>query len=210
MDTEIARAGLEVPTSPESAAVFETYRDRIYRYVLRLVRHPAEAEDLAQETFLRAHRQLGSLQDRGALKVWLYRIATRLCYDRFREPSYRLFPQSLDAAFAEPSGQVETQWADPDAPTPDRTAAQLEMSACVQDLVEKLPAHYRTVILLHDVEGLTNPEIAQILDCSLDAVKIRLHRARRMLRATLTAACEFSRDERGVFVCEPVPATADS
>jgi len=204
MDTQIARAGLEVPTSPESPAVFEAYRDRIYRYVLRLVGDPAEAEDLVQETFLRAHRQLPSLRDPAALASWLYRIARHVSYDRLRQPSYRHRPRSVDAS-AEPSDQVEPERVAADDPGPDRRTEQAGMSACVQDLVAKLPEHYRAVLQLHDLEGFTNPEIAQVLGCSLETAKIRLHRARRTMEAALTRTCQFSHDERGVFVCEKSP-----
>jgi RNA polymerase sigma-70 factor (ECF subfamily) len=186
-----------------SEAIFEQYRDKIYRYILSMVRDPAEAEDLTQETFLRAHLKLESLQDRAALTVWLYRIATHVCYDRFRQSSYRRAPQPLDAALDD--GQAEAQWADVDAPRLDQVIEQNEMSACVQEFIEQLPDSYRVVILLHDLHGLTNPEIAQMLGHSLGAVKIRLHRARRQLKAALTAACDFSHDERGVFVCERKP-----
>jgi RNA polymerase sigma-70 factor, ECF subfamily len=65
-----------------------------------------------------------------------------------------------------------------------------------------LPDDYRQVVLLHDVEGLTNAEIAEMLGRSLDAVKIRLHRARQKLQATLAASCDFSHDERSVLLCE--------
>jgi RNA polymerase sigma-70 factor (ECF subfamily) len=209
MDAEIIKAGPEDLADLKSAAIFEKFRDRIYRYIFRMVRDSAEAEDLTQETFLRAHRQLGSLQDPVALTAWLYRIATHVCYDRLRQPSYRRPPQSLDAALAESAAQTEAQWADGDAPRPDQAAEQAEMSACVQELYEELPDSYRASILLHDLRGLTGPEIAQMLGCSLETVKIRLHRARRTLQAALTDACEFSHDERGVFVCERKPLTAD-
>jgi RNA polymerase sigma-70 factor (ECF subfamily) len=77
------------------------------------------------------------------------------------------------------------------------------MTACVRGYLEELSDEYRQVILLHDMEGLTNPEIAGMLDVSLDAIKIRLHRARRKLQAALEANCDFSNDEDGVLVCEP-------
>ena len=80
---------------------------------------------------------------------------------------------------------------------------QSEMSACVQKYMAGLPDSYRAVILLHDAEGLTNPEIAEMLGISLATVKIRIHRAREKLRVALGQACSFSADERGVVVCEP-------
>ena len=84
------------------------------------------------------------------------------------------------------------------------------MSSCVQDYLEELPDDYRAVILLHDLEGLTNPEIAEMLGCSLATAKIRLHRARKKLKEALDNACEFSRDDRGVFVCERKPSSGGS
>ena len=89
------------------------------------------------------------------------------------------------------------------APRLDKVMEQREMSDCVRRYLEALAEPYRIVILLHDLQGLTNPEIANLLGVSLDAVKIRLHRARSKLRAALTAGCSFSQDERGVRVCEP-------
>ncbi len=78
------------PAAPaDSTAVAECYRDAIYRYVLRLARDPDRADDLTQETFLRAHQRLGTLKDPVALEAWLFRIATNVCYDRFREREQR-------------------------------------------------------------------------------------------------------------------------
>ncbi len=76
------------------------------------------------------------------------------------------------------------------------------MGACVNRFLADLPDSYRQVILLHDGENMTNPEIAEMLGVSLDAVKIRLHRARRKLEAALKPHCDYSHDERNVLVCE--------
>jgi RNA polymerase sigma-70 factor (ECF subfamily) len=92
----------------------------------------------------------------------------------------------------------------------DALLEQGEMSACVQRYIEELPDSQRAVILLHDLEGMTNPEIAEMLGCSVGAVKIRLHRARAKLKSALQSACAFSTDQRGVFVCEPKPAASPS
>ena len=84
---------------------------------------------------------------------------------------------------------------------------QSEMSACVQVYLAQLPDDYRIAILLHDAHGLSNPEIADLLGCSLATAKIRVHRARVRLRETLDAACSFEIDDRGVLVCDPQPVT---
>lgn len=183
-----------------SASVFEEYRERIYRYILRMARDPTEAEDLTQETFLRAHRSLENLRDPGSLTAWLYRVATHVCYDRFRQSSYREPPQSLDVPSVD---GVAKETEDRDAARLDEAVERQEMSSCVQDYLLELSDDYRIAIILHDLHGLTNPEIAEMVGCSLDTVKIRIHRARRKLQAALATGCDFSHDERGVFVCEP-------
>jgi len=184
-----------------SEVIFERYQDRIYRYILSMARNPSEAEDLTQETFLRAHLKLTSLRNQNAVLSWLYRIATHVCYDRFRQASYRDISQQLDNVPDDES--KEKQWSDPDAPHLEEVVEQTEMSACVQEYIANLSDNYRTAIILHDIHRLTNPEIAQMLNISLDAVKIRLHRARKKLKEALDIGCDFNRDERDVFVCEP-------
>ena len=179
------------------------FREPIYRYVLSMVRDAAEAEDLTQETFLRAHAKLPTLDDPAKLSPWLYRIATNVSYDRFRQASYRNRPQSLDGTADGDSGASRTEAVADPAPRLDKVMEQKEMSTCVQQYLEGLSDSYRAVILLHDVEGLTNPEIADMLGASLATVKIRLHRAREKLRAALSEGCLFTFDELGVFVCEP-------
>jgi RNA polymerase sigma-70 factor (ECF subfamily) len=167
-----------------------------------MVRDPAEAEDLTQETLLRAYGKLASLEDPARLVPWLYRIATNVTYDRFRQASYRHRPQQLSEDGEGPDREAVVDLAD-SGPRLDKLMQQQEMSSCVQDYIAALPESYRAVILLHDVQGLTNPEIAEMLGLTLATVKIRVHRARNRLRAALGEGCSFSSDERGVKVCEP-------
>ncbi len=199
----MSQDGSEEPSgSPtaDSATLFDEYRARIHGYVLRLMRDSAEADDLTQETFLRAHRKLASLKNTATLSAWLYRIATNVCYDRFRQASYRRPPQPQETT--SDSDEGEAPQVDVDAPRLDLVIEQGEMSQCVQEYLEQLPDDYRMVILLHDLNGMTNPQIAEALGCSLATAKIRLHRAREKLKAALVGACDFSCDERGVIVCD--------
>ncbi len=189
--------------------IFEQYRGPIRRYVQNLVRDSAEADDIVQETFLRAYHNLSTLQDQTKLSPWLYRIATNLSYDRFRRASRPHRTQSLEDVPETSNGRSEAEMPDLNSPRLDQVIEQKQMSACVQLYLEELSDSYRAVILLHDVEGLSNPEIAAMLDCSLATVKIRLHRARQRLRAALARACDFSQDERGVLVCDPKPPAPD-
>jgi RNA polymerase sigma-70 factor (ECF subfamily) len=175
--------------------IFDRYHDRIYCYILRLVHQPGEAEDLTQETFLRVHRELSTLRNESALTSWLYRIATHICYDRFRQAPYRLESQSLEDDQGE---RLENQ----DEPKLDQVIDRREMSACMQGYLGRLSDDHRIAILLHDLHGMTCPEIAERLECSVEIVKIRLHRARQKLKSVLSAVCDFSVDQQGIFVCE--------
>jgi len=195
----------------EPGSVFEAqisaHRAAILRYVRSIVKDPAAAEDLTQETFLRAHARRASLQDESRVVSWLYRIATNICRDRFRRQKSHGKPGAADI---DPYDAVEQDDAVADAgPRLDQALEQDEMSSCVQSYLAELPDMYRAVILLHDTEGMTNPEIARMLGISLPTVKIRIHRAREKLRDALTRACSFSSDERGVLVCEPKPDAQD-
>jgi RNA polymerase sigma-70 factor, ECF subfamily len=177
----------------ESLVIDDAY-PRILRYAKTLARDPAEAEDLTQEVFLRAYRARDTLQDPQARLSWLYRIATHAWVDRVRQRTRR--PQESDTAVE------EAELADA-GPGLQQVIEQSDMSACVQDYLERLPDAYRAVLLLHDLNELPAPQIADMLDVSLATVKIRLHRARLKLRAALAAGCLFSHDERNVLVCEP-------
>lgn len=178
-----------------ASVIFKGDYQRIFRYIVSIVRDTAEAEDLTQETFLRAHQRRDALRDEGARTAWLYRIATHVCLDRLRQYARRS-PQ-----------ESETDLDDIDVPEHDtpslqQTLEQDEMSECVQGYLNRLSDSYRAVILLHDMHGLTAMEIAQLLGESLATIKIRLHRARRKLSLALGAGCDFSHDERNVLVCE--------
>ena len=177
-DPHGAGAGPTVEDVPDDSIILDDAYPRILRYVRSIVRDPAEAEDLTQDVFLRAYAARDTLRDPGARLTWLYRIATNACFDRLRQRARR--PVVSDASLEE-SEPVDA------GPALQQVIDQDEMSACVQDYLADLSDHYRAVILLHDLHELTGPEIAGLLDVSLSTVKIRLHRARRKLRAALEA-----------------------
>ena len=178
-----------------AASIFQEDYPRIFRYIMSMVRDTAEAEDLTQETFLRAHQRRDSLRDEGARTAWLYRIATHVCLDRLRQYARRS-PKESEANLD------EIDVPEPDTPSLQQTLERDEMSECVQGYLNRLSDSYRAAILLHDMHELTASEIAQLLGESLATVKIRLHRARRKLSLALGSGCEFSHDERDVLVCE--------
>ncbi len=194
--------------SPNIAAPFEDFYREIFLYALSLMHDPAEAENVADETFLRAYRRLDPLPDSGSLMAWLYRIATRICLGRIRKPAHHT-PEEPEA------GLDELGVIDRDLPSLQQIAGQNNMSACAQRYLEGLPGNYRAIILLHDLDGLTGPEIAETLGLSLATVKIRLHRAHLKLQALLEAGCIFSQKTQRVIterlvhvLAEPMAAPA--
>lgn len=179
-----------------TGATLERHRERIYRFALGMLRDPSLAEDAVQETFLRAYRGIDSLRDPVALTTWLYRIATRACVDLIRDRSR--------AACPAPETDLD-ELEDLESPSLHQVVERADMSSCVQIYIEGLSDGYRSVILMHDLEGLTSAEIASALGLTLTTVKMRLHRARLRLRAQLEADCALTHDERNVLVCEPAP-----
>jgi len=175
--------------------VSETHYSRVRGYALSLLRDPAAAEDIVQETFLRVQRGLSSLRDPASVTAWVLRITHNLCLDTLRGGRIsRLEPEVPSAA---------------EAPDPAQDCqADLEhrqMSACVRQKIDLLPESLRSVVVLADVMELPQAEIAEILGIEVGNVKVRLHRGRQRLRAILESECTFGQDERNVLVCEPVP-----
>lgn len=179
--------------------IYEEYYGLVHNYLWRMTENQTQAEDLTQETFVRVHRGLSTFRGDSSVKTWLYRVASNIFLDHTRRVSTK---QDRATAALDKTVGVAGDWEDKEMPQPDQLAARSEMSACVQEHLKALPESYRTVLVMHDEEGLTTREIAKVLGCSEANAKIRLHRAREKLRASLNAGCDFTCDERNVFVCE--------
>lgn len=172
----------------------EIYRDffpRISLYLKRLV--GPDAEDVTQEVFLKVSGALPDFRGEANLSTWIYRIATNTAMDHLRKT-----PMQRIQREAEPADDGLS----PDAPSLDSQVIRKEMNACIRGIVDGLPENYRMVLVLSEMEGLLNTEIAQVLGVSLETVKIRLHRARTRLRKELETKCNFYRDERNELACD--------
>jgi RNA polymerase sigma-70 factor (ECF subfamily) len=179
----------------EASALFKTHYDRIYRYLLSLVHNPSEADDLTQDTFLRAYSHRDSLRDPNAIRGWLYRIATHACLDHLRK---RVAQVSLDGDEGQSVHAVPSA-----SPSALEITERQETAACVQRCLDFLSDSYRAVILLHEAHSLTAPEIAELLGESVGTIKIRLHRARHKLQEIMQIGCAVSQGANGVPCCEP-------
>lgn len=183
-------------------AIHSSYRPRIVRYLTRLV-GPDAAEDLAQEVFIRVSRGLPDFKGAAKLSTWIYRIATNVATDRLRSSSFKQTQSDKVISHQEGSAVDVDALPDEKSPSVERQLIRHQMSSCVHDYVNTLPENYRAVVILSDIEGLTNQEIAEVLDVTLDTVKVRLHRGRAKLQEKLRIGCNFDRDEDNILVCDP-------
>jgi RNA polymerase sigma-70 factor (ECF subfamily) len=184
-------------------ALFERHRPRVERYLRKLVRNEADAEDLVQETFLRASRSLGDFRGEAEPTTWLYRIATNVCLDfyRRRQAARRDAVRLEEGIDPEDLAETAGEFAQPQL-TAEMLAETSEMGRCVREYVDSLPESLRASLILHDLEGLSNPEVARALGWSLEKTKVTVHRARRRLREVLESRCTFYRDERNALRCD--------
>jgi RNA polymerase sigma-70 factor, ECF subfamily len=157
--------------------------NELYGAALRLTRNPADAEDLLQETYLRAYRGFASFQEGTNLRAWLYRILTNAFINIYRKRQRE--PQTLS------EGEVE-EWYLYDKLGSEGAAASAEAEVLesipdedVQEALAALPDQFRLAVLLADVEGFSYKEIAEILDVPIGTVMSRLHRGRRALEKRL-------------------------
>ena len=178
--------------------IYTEYYPKIVGYLTRLVGE-LEAEDAAQEVFVKIDRSLESFRGDSSLSTWIYRIATNTAMDHLRRPSSKrssLATEDKDFSSEEDAGPVDNK------PLLDTLLIRKDMNDCIRGVVESLPADYSTVLVLSEFEGLTNSEIAEVIGISLDTAKIRLHRARTKLRKALELKCNFYRDDRNELSCD--------
>jgi RNA polymerase sigma-70 factor (ECF subfamily) len=188
---------------PDFPEIHREFHPRILGYLARMVGE-AEAEDLAQEVFAKVAHALGGFRGESSLSTWIYRIATNTALDAMKKPLFRQMLGVGKVPFEEMGGAGESDLACLGGGNPplDERVIREEMNACIREVIETLPANYKTCIILGDLEDLSDAEVAEVLGLSLQAAKIRLHRARAKLRERLEASCVFYRDERNEMACD--------
>ncbi|HEV8248304.1 MAG TPA: RNA polymerase sigma factor [Polyangiaceae bacterium] len=151
----------------------------IHRFGLRMCKNADDADDVLQDTLITVTEHLGQFEGRSSLASWVFALARSACIRRRRGLKNR-----------PPDGEEYVSAQADVAPSPEARAADRELSAVLLRALDGLPEDYREVILLRDVEGLSAPEAASVLEISLDALKSRLHRAREALRNSLRPLLE--------------------
>lgn len=163
----------------------ERYSSQIYNVALRLTGHPTEAEEVLQETFINACRGAEAFEGRSNLSTWLYRIATNNGLMRLRR---RELPTvSLDTPPDEEKDEFWPRQLEHWDWNPESVALSDELRQVMDEAVTALPDSLRSAFVLRDLEGMSTREAAEVLGISASSLKVRLHRARLMLRERLTA-----------------------
>jgi len=164
------------------------FRAKVFHYTWLMCGHKEDAEEVAQETLLKAFQNFEQLREPDRVRSWIFRIAKNECLMKRRKslfaPARELSLEELMPSKSSENGRMKLDIADW-SQVPDDQALQAEMRAALGRAIGQLPELYRSVILLRDLEELSTQETAAILDVSEDVVKTRLHRARLTLRKTL-------------------------
>lgn len=168
--------------------IVSRYKDGIYNYVWRMVSNREDAEDLAQEVFVRAFAAIKTFRREANLRTWLYKIASNLCVDRYRRAG-------LEKQWIIPLERQQNDTVRPiDIPDhssdPRRSFERSELQAEVKKALLKLPEKLRSAIILFDIEGLSYEEIADAMGCPIGTVKSRIFNARMKLRGLLKGYIE--------------------
>jgi RNA polymerase sigma-70 factor (ECF subfamily) len=181
--------------------IHDEFRPKIFRYLCRIIGE-TDAEDVCQEVFVKVDRALPGFRGESSLATWIYRIATNAALDHVRSSSFRQASMNVESPTDDElpddpgAGNTETTH------LPDTLLIRKDMNACIRAIVDGLPELYRTALVLSDLEELTNVEIAEVLGISLDAAKIRIHRARTRLRKAMEIKCVFYHDNRNELACD--------
>ena len=162
--------------------LIDSYKNMVYNLAYRMSNNPHEAEDISQETFLRAYQSLAHFNPSYKFSTWLYQITLNIIRDRFKKKELNYV--SLDAPVETDDSKICPQPAD-FTNNPEQIMSQKEDAQAIQQAIYSLPLKYREVIVLRHLQDLSYIEIASILKIPSGTVKIRLYRAREQLRKIL-------------------------
>jgi len=161
---------------------------RLYRMIVRMVRSEDEAQSVLQETFLQAYKRLHTFRRESKVTTWIYAIGLNLARASLRKARRYNPMEEEDLERLQPTFTQRGMYADPvDSWNPQKVTERTERRRLVHAAIQKLPDSYRDIVMLRDIEGLSSAEVAQIVDISEGAVRVRLHRARQALRSLLAA-----------------------
>jgi RNA polymerase sigma-70 factor, ECF subfamily len=164
------------------------HQNRVYNTAIRIVGNADEAEEVVQETFIKVHQNLSKFRNESSFSSWMFRISHNICMDKLRSKQRRGFqfiqfePQHADDPELSPTAMNQLP---DDMPTPAEQLDAVEQEQVIADSIQQLPDNQRTVVVLHDVQGLSYQEISEITGMNLGTVRSRLHYGRLKLREIL-------------------------
>lgn len=173
-------------------AVVRTHYDRVYRLALRMLGNATDAEDVAQEAFMKVHRSAPRFRADSSLSTWIYRITHNVCLDELRRRKRRPLAQGLQGSDDE---HLAVEQAD-DGPGPEEAALSADERLRLRRALDGLPLEFRSVLVLREVEDLSYEQIASVLKCPIGTVRSRLARARRLLAERLQRSDDHELQER--------------
>ena len=162
------------------------YKDRVFRLAYRVMGNYQEAEDQAQEVFIKVYRNIPTLEDPATFTSWIYRITTNTCLDALARQRRR--PSAIPLAPADDAGEPPA-YADERIPTPEQAVLQGELRRCLELTLSRLEVRDRATLVLREIEGRSYQEIAEALTIGLSAAKMRIHRARLAFQQLLDRIC---------------------
>jgi RNA polymerase sigma-70 factor (ECF subfamily) len=165
--------------------VWEEHKTRLRGYIARRVREHHAVDDILQEVFLKAHTHLHTVKSHGSISAWLYRIAANAIVDHYRtQKPWEELPDELAAP------ELERDYI-------------AELASCLQPLIADLPETYRVALVLSEIDGLTQKEVANQLGLSLSGAKSRVQRGREKLHQLLFKCCDIETGRSGIVNYEP-------
>ena len=180
----VAALRAEEPDAAER--LVERFGDRVYRLAMRITGSREDAEEAAQDALWTAARKIGMFKGESAFGSWIYRITANAAYQKLRTRRQKSAEIAIDDVM--PSLDDDGRHFEPMddwSNRVDEQALQGELRRVLQEAIDGLPDEYRTALVMHDIEGLSNPDIAETLGISLPAVKSRVHRSRLYVRKRL-------------------------
>ena len=166
--------------------IWSEFTAQLRRFIASRVKNGADVEDILQEVFIKIHRGLDRLEDPARLHAWVYQITRNAIIDHYRQGEQKVeIPSELPDVIAEEGASED---------------AEAEVATWLRSMAEDLPEKYREALLLTDIEGLTQKELAERLDISLSGAKSRVQRAREKLKDVLLECCHLEVDRRGRVV----------
>jgi len=164
--------------------IWKEYHDKLHRFIQMRIGSASIADDIFQEVFIRIHARIGSLKDNNKIESWIYQITRNAIIDHYR--AHKIMEQLPEAI---------------SAPEPNTDGgARREIVACLLPMIKGLPDHYREAVMLSEIEGVTQKEVAAKHALSLSGAKSRIQRGRLLLKEMLLDCCHFEFDRRGKVI----------